>query len=56
LRVVKESKVGILLESATDFLEPTRIKDVVVIKENDDGASGGSNAIGNHRAQPIFPR
>jgi len=53
---MKESELRILLESATDFLQPKRMKEVIVVEERDDGTPGCSNAVRGHRSPTLLPR
>jgi hypothetical protein len=54
--IVKESELRIIRESTTDFLEPKRMHEVIVVKERDDGAPGGSNSVACHGSPALLPR
>jgi len=56
MTVMEKSEVRILVESAPDFHEALRVKEVIVIEEGNNGTSGGSDTVGDHCPPTLFPR
>jgi hypothetical protein len=54
--IVKESELRIIGKSTTDFVEPKRMQEVIVVQERDNGAPGGSNTVAGHGPQTLLPR
>ena len=53
--VVEESKLRVLFECATDFLEAKRMKEVVVIEKRNDRTLCDPDAVGDHRPRALLP-